>query len=215
MTLRSLPVCLDLLLLRDRFEHYRRPNKKVFDLKQAGLLFAVRRGQYLNLTSDHYRETPLECIANALHGPSYVSLEWGLQYYGLIPERVHQITSVTTRRSWRVSSPVGNFAYEHLNQRRYPIGYEAKTAAGWTFLIATPAKSLLDLLTVRMRSMQWGAGMEIEQFLEDDLRLDIAHFLELTPADSLHELRQHYHRNSRESRLLSWFLARKGGHFTT
>ena len=36
-----------------------------------------------------------EVLANLIYGPSYISLEYGLQHYGLIPERVEIVTSVT------------------------------------------------------------------------------------------------------------------------
>jgi hypothetical protein len=64
---------------------------------------------------------PME-IANPLYGPSYISLEYALSYYGLIPERVESITSVTTKRSKKFITPLGSFSYEHIPLKAYPIG---------------------------------------------------------------------------------------------
>lgn len=205
--LRALPVYVDTVLLRDRLGHFKRPIKKVFDLTKAGHLFALRRGHYLNLISDDCRSVSLESLANTLYGPSYVSLEWALHYYGLIPERVGQVTSVTTRSGWSVKTPLGTFSYEHLNKKRYPYGYEVAIDSNSQFFIASPVKALLDLVSVRIRSVKWSANWGCEEFLHDDLRFDLERFCELTPAESLRELRALYHRNSKEARLLNWLLA--------
>jgi len=37
-------------------------------------------------------------IANQVVHPSYISLEWALQYYQMIPESVPHLTSITTTR---------------------------------------------------------------------------------------------------------------------
>ena len=204
--LRTLPVHVDILLLGNRFKHFKRPVKKIFDLTKAGNLFSLRRGHYLNLISDNYRTVSLECLANELFGPSYVSLEWALQYYGLIPERVQKVTSVTTRPDWSVETPIGTFSYEHLNKNRYPYGYSVTAESNGEFFIASPAKAILDLISVRMSSVKWEKDFNREEFLREDLRLDLDRFIEMTSRDLLLELSTAYHRNSKEARLLSWLL---------
>src|SRR3989338_11587014 len=57
------------------------------------LFVKLRNGLYA-LRSD----TPHELeIANRLYGPSYVSLEYALGFYRLIPETVYTVTSITTK----------------------------------------------------------------------------------------------------------------------
>ena len=62
---------------------------------RAGKLIAVRRGMYV-LASRYRRATvnPAE-LAGYLYRPSYLSREWALGFYGLIPEMVVTYTSVT------------------------------------------------------------------------------------------------------------------------
>jgi hypothetical protein len=208
LVLRALPVYVDILLLKDRFGHCKRPVKKVFDLAKAGYLFPLRRGHYLNLSSDDYRDVSLEYLANSLYGPSYISLEWALDHYSLIPERVERVTSVTTRPAWSVETPLGFFSYEHLNRNRYPCGYGVAANSNVKFFIATPEKALIDLVSLRTRSNKWSAATNIEQFLHEDLRLDTEHFFEIASAEFLRELLPDYNRNSKEARLIKWLLSK-------
>jgi hypothetical protein len=77
----------------------------------------------------------LPLIANHLYGPSYVSLDYALGHYGLIPEAVRQITSVTTRRGKTYDTPLGRFFDERLVLRVYPIGIvSTRNEAGHYYL---------------------------------------------------------------------------------
>ncbi|MBN2342833.1 MAG: hypothetical protein JXX29_22580 [Deltaproteobacteria bacterium] len=46
-----------------------------------------------------------------IHGSSLVSLDYVLAYYGLIPERVHIVTSVTSGRAKMFDTPIGGYVY--------------------------------------------------------------------------------------------------------
>lgn len=71
--LGGLPVQVELLLLKDRFGHYKNPRKQIFDLSQKNYLYLIRRGHYLNVKSEEFKELGLESFANILYFPSYVS----------------------------------------------------------------------------------------------------------------------------------------------
>lgn len=62
-----------------------------------------------------------EFIANLIFGPSYLSQEYVLQYYGLIPERVELITSMTTKRHKHFAPPIGDFRYQYISPKRFFI----------------------------------------------------------------------------------------------
>ncbi len=62
-----------------------------------------------------------------MYGPSYISLEYALQYHGLIPERVEAVTSVTTGRSRRFASPVGLFTYRSIPLSAFRTGMDWPT----------------------------------------------------------------------------------------
>ena len=112
----------------------------------SGVLLQLRRGYYL--LSKRYRKMepdPLY-IANILCAPSYVSLEYALGHYGLIPEAVAVITSVTTRRPQLLSTKLGRFEYRHMVSHRF-FGYETLNSSSlMPVQIALPEKALIDLI---------------------------------------------------------------------
>ncbi len=107
---------------------------------------------------------PYEQIGNLLYGPSYISLEWALSFYGLIPERVSVVTNVTIGSNKEFATPIGTFSYHHLSKSRYSIGIDRKEIEGQIggFLIATPEKALADWLFFTCKNMN-----------KDELLLDI------------------------------------------
>jgi hypothetical protein len=205
--LEQLPNVVDLRLLIDRFKHYQQPRKKVFDLSKKSHLELVRNGLYLNLKARDFKLSPVESIANALYFPSYVSSEWALQYYGVLSDRVFTITSVTSRKSVSFKTSLGLFEFKHLHTHRYPFGFEM--SASGDFFIARPEKALLDYLNLRDHEMNWRSQYEMEEYLSENVRLDLPTFLNQIDAAKLRESLPWYHRNSNESRILKWWLAKK------
>ncbi len=61
-------------------------------------------------------------LANLIYGPSYISLEYALQYWGLIPERVETVTSITGKRNKFFTTPLGNFSYRYLHKSKFIQG---------------------------------------------------------------------------------------------
>ncbi len=208
--LGNLPVRVDFLLLEDLFSHFKSPKKKIFDLRKKGYLKSIKRGEYFNLKSKFLESTPYEMIANSLYFPSYVSMEWALQYYGLIMDRVSTVTSVTLRRSNNFKTPYATFSYQHIPKNRYPIGHITKmNKAGDHFLIARPEKALIDYVNVRTKKLIVKSDEDIQEFLENDLRLDFSEFFKAIKSEEIKELLPFYHRNSKEYRILKWLLKRK------
>lgn len=208
--LASLPVRVDLILLKDRFSHHKNTKKKIFDLKAKGFLRQIKRGQYFNLRSKWIEATSYELVANSLYFPSYVSLEWALQYYGLILDRVTTVTSVTLLRSQDFETPYAPFSYKHISKNKYPIGYVSQTIkSDESFLIARPEKALLDYVNIRAKDLVIKNEYDIQEFLENDLRLNLPEFLKSVNSSDLIELLPFYHRNSREHRILKWLIQRE------
>ena len=155
-------------LLKD----YRRPNDKIAEWLRQGVLLPLKRGHYMLGGAGRAPSLPL--VANHLYGPSCVSLEYALAWHGLIPERVHEITSVCTGRGRVIDNVLGRFSYTRLPADVYPCGNtQASASAQETFLIASPAKALCDkvLLTPGLRATSRAA---MQRFLFEDLRLDAA-----------------------------------------
>ena len=61
--------------------------------------------------SDDHNDTPIstEILANLIYGPSSISLDYALYYYGLIPEHVRVVTSITPQRNKIFNTPIGQF----------------------------------------------------------------------------------------------------------
>lgn len=203
--LNKLDVVVDLTLLRDQFGHYKNPVKKIHDLIERKSLHLLRRGQYLNLKSEALKLSQVETWAQQMYSPSYISCEWALQYYGLLTDRVTTITSVCLLKTVKFKTPVGNFSFEHIHKKRYPVGYKLEK----TFFIARAEKALLDFINLRVNKVKWSSAEDIAEFLEDDLRLKTKALIKMASLKDLEEHISFYNRNSKEARVLKYLISLK------
>ena len=105
------------------------------------LFLKVRNGLYA-LRAD---PPPEEAIANRLYAPSYISFEYALARYGVIPESVYAITSVTTRITREFIVNNKSFTYSRIKKQAYR-GYRIEKMGAMTVLMAEPEKALVDYL---------------------------------------------------------------------
>lgn len=112
---------------------------------KAGRLFQLRRGLYaLAPPFQKVRPHPF-VIANRMRRGSYVSLQSALAHYGLIPEVVPGVTSVTTARPGRWETPLGVYEFRHVKTELF-FGYRLiELNSGQRAFVAMPEKALLDL----------------------------------------------------------------------
>jgi predicted transcriptional regulator of viral defense system len=192
---------IDYGAIRFCLRDYASPRAKVTQLVRSGALVHIKKGLYVfgsQFVRGHYS---LETLANLIHGPSYVSLEWALQYYGFMPEQVFEITSVTLSRSKKFDTPLGRFSYAHTAKQAYSVGVtQIEVAPYQSAIIATPEKALTDLLAIRRGKCHSIA--EMDRLLIDDLRLDSDQIRELdrTRLVKIHHARTH----SATEYLLKW-----------
>ncbi|WP_294346314.1 hypothetical protein [Prosthecochloris sp.] len=153
-------------------DEYRSPNDKIVRMIDDGQLLPIKKGLYA--VSPEITEIPmsLPLVANLLYGPSYVSMDYALHHYGIIPERVVEITSMTTRRGKIYDLMVGRFSYTHSPPEFYSIGIDRIENPDQTgFLMASPEKALCDkLVFTRNVSIKSPKGLAVLLF--DDLRVD-------------------------------------------
>ncbi|MFA4888705.1 MAG: hypothetical protein WC628_03925 [Candidatus Omnitrophota bacterium] len=110
------------------------------------LLLKLRKGIYL-LNSDDRAITPSRAfLASQLYTPSYISLEYALNFYGLIPEAVFAVTSITTRKTMRFSNLEGEFVYQHIQPGAFRGFRVLKDDVGLPYFIAEPEKAVVDFL---------------------------------------------------------------------
>lgn len=127
----------DIKLIDPHF-HRRRLN----EWQEKEYIKKIAKGRYIfsDLAID---ENVLFEIANRLYGPSYVSVESALSYYQIIPESVYGITSISTRRTYSFSTPLGEFQYRTLKPAFF-FGYQIVKYNEKAFKIADIEKAVLD-----------------------------------------------------------------------
>lgn len=164
--LGNIPVSSD--VLRSLLSDLKYPQNKISDLEKSGELIRLKRDLYIYSKSAISKEL----IANHLYGASYISLETALSYYGIIPERVYAIRSMTTKRAKSFTTPIGNFEYKTVPIEYFNIGLHQEIIDNqYAFLIATPTKAICDMIlttpNLRLQSIK-----AMQNYLTEDLRID-------------------------------------------
>jgi len=153
-------------------------NRKVAGLEKTGRIIRLKRGLYVVSPQESGILLSLNLIGNMLYGPSYVSMLTALREYGLIPERVDIVQSMTTHLTVSFENKAGRFEYQHCAKDYYPIGITQRQEEGVTYLIASPEKALCDYIISTPR-LPLRFLKDTYVFLEEDLRLDMAAFMEM------------------------------------
>lgn len=147
-------------------------NDKISNLVKSGELVRLKKGFYT--FSKAYLTKPIDLInvANTLYTPSYVSFDYALSYYGMIPERVNEITSATSKNEKLFETPVGRFSYKKVLLQAYSLGvdwmYDEKEGGKF---IATPEKALCDKIRYDRGIGTLTQGAMVD-YLKYDLRLE-------------------------------------------
>jgi len=148
---------------------------------KKGLLIRLRQGYF---TFPEYKDKRdfAYYFANRIYRPSYISLHTALAFYGMIPETVVQITSVTPLKTASFKNEFGEYIYKSVNENLI-FGYDLKPMEGGrTLQFAKPEKALLDLLYLypEYNSKQDFIELRLdEDFLQDQFNKDL--LLEYTP----------------------------------
>lgn len=115
--------------------------------QKNGYIEILKRGLYV-FVDEKKRILPEE-ISFFLYEPSYLSLEFALGYYGIIPEMVFTKTAVTTKTTRKFTNEFGSFSYRHIQPKLF-FGYVAKETDFGKYLLAEPEKALLDYLYLNL-----------------------------------------------------------------
>jgi predicted transcriptional regulator of viral defense system len=142
---------------------------------KKGLLLKLRNGFY---TFPEYKIKSgfAWYIANRIYRPSYISLHSAMAFYGMIPESVVQITSVTSMKTSYFSNAIGEFSYKTVRPGLM-FGYDLKPmTGGHSFLLAKPEKALIDLLYLypfyNTRSEMEELRLDMD-FIHNDLNISL------------------------------------------
>ena len=163
---------LESSVLQDLMGNYKFPRNKVSTLEKRGNIVRLKKG--LHVISEKISRMPVsrELLANHLYGISYVSLETALSFYGIIPERVFAIRSMTTKRAKNFETPFGNFDYTTVSADYFNIGLRQEIIENqYAFLIATPTKAVCDMI-VATPNLRLQSVKAMQNYLIEDLRID-------------------------------------------
>ena len=134
----------------------------------------VQEGEYIKITKGLYetdRSTPGYLLAGSIYGPSYLSFEFALGYYGMIPETVYAFTSATFGKGKKkvFENFFETYTYRDVPSSIFSIGIEIKEEGNYSFMIASKEKAICDML-YKLRPVS--NYKELQTLLFVDLRID-------------------------------------------
>ena len=169
-------------------------NLQEYSNKDTKICREVKNGNLIKIINGLY-ETDSNIngylLAGSIYGPSYLSFDFALYYYGLIPEKVTAFTSATfdKKKKKMYENQFGVFLYRDVPSNVYPLGINLIEENGYMYQIATPEKALCDKLYTLspIKNMR-----ELENVLYNDLRIDIDELNKFNVQD-LEEISNSYH----------------------
>ena len=167
-------------VLETLFPRIKRGNQKIRLLVRDKQIFRLKKGLYVCNPEVTGKILSTELIANHLCAPSYVSMSSALRYYGLIPEAVYTMQSMTLKHARSFDTPLGRFEYRYISKEAFSVGLTSIQKEGFAFVMVTPEKALCDLIAnsakVNLRYVK-----DVEIYLEEDIRMEMEDFRQLDP----------------------------------
>lgn len=162
--------------------------------KDTKLSREVKNGKLFKIINGLYEtnpNTPGYLLAGSIYGPSYISFEYALSHYGLIPERVSTITCATMgkKKKKQYNTDFGTFTYRDVPDSVYPEEILLITEDDYSYQIATPEKALCDKLYTLSPLSNYSV---LENMLFNDLRIDEEEFRSLD-SSKVEKLSNLYH----------------------
>ena len=180
----------DFQSLSIKYKGYSNIYQKINNECKKGILVKIKRGLY---TDDLYNDK--EVIANICYNPSYISFEYALSYYGVIPEFVSTFTSATFGKKNNKIYHMKDctFDYRSVPEEVFPMGILImKNSKDISYKIASKEKALCDLLYSKypVRSIK-----DLKILLFEDMRIDENELLKMN-VEFIKEIAPLYHSNS-------------------
>lgn len=173
-------------MLKEELKSYGNPATKIGRMVKAGIYIPIVKGLY-----ETDQTVPGYVLAESIYGPSYLSFEFALSCYGMIPEAVYTFTSAAfeKKKKKKYDTPFGVFTYRDIPGEVFPYGVRIKKEKEYYYKIASPEKALCDKLYTLppVRNKREFIGL-----LFEDLRLD-EDFLHMLNLDELETLCEMYH----------------------
>lgn len=122
-------------------------HRRLYEWQKKGYVEKVINNFYVFSDKD-LSEAEHNFIANRLIEPSYLSMEYALNYYSFIPEIVFWRTSISSKKTAKFATPIGNFSYQKVKKDLF-FGYKIIQTKDTMFKIAEPEKAILDFLYLK------------------------------------------------------------------
>lgn len=157
-------------MLKEKYSNYANPLDKIKRDTDKGIIFRLTKGIY-----ETNRNVSPFLLASSIVSPSYLSFDWALSYYNLIPERVYSITSATfdNHKNKTFENSFGRFEYSDVVANAFPYGITYIEQEGYTVKIAMKEKAICDSL------YKWRVVKNIDELKEllfIDKRIDESEF---------------------------------------
>lgn len=166
-------------IILNELKGYKNPQSKIGRLVNDGIYIPIIKGLY-----ETDKNTPAHYLAASIYAPSYLSFEFALAYYSLIPEAVHVCTSATfeKRKIKKYETPFGLFTFRDIPSAAFPYEINIHEENGYFYQIASAEKAICDQL---YKIPKIPSQKEVERTLFEDLRLDESQFNKLNHIDIL------------------------------
>lgn len=183
-------------MLLEELGNYSNPKTRLSRMVKQKKIFPITRGLY-----ETDRNVPGYLLAGSIYGPSYISFEYALSYYGLIPESVYTVTNATfeKRKKKTYETLFGTFTYRDVPPEAFPLGLKLMQEGEYFYRIAEAEKALCD----KIYTMKPVANMkELALLLTEDLRIEESELRKLD-AGSISVLSKKYH-STNVNKLAAW-----------
>ena len=172
---------VDYATILSHFSEFKSPKDKVSRLEKSGKLIRLKKGLYLISPAISRRVISRELVANHLYGPSCISFESALSYYGLIPERVYIMKSATPKRKKEYHTPIGDFTYTTVPEKYFSIGLNQKIVGdSYAYILASPEKAICDMI-ISTSGLRFQSKKAVHEYLMEDLRIDFDAGIDFNP----------------------------------
>jgi predicted transcriptional regulator of viral defense system len=157
------------LQLVEELKQYSSPKARITRMINTKKIIQVKRGIFLDVTDDTYS---LNSLSSVVYGPSYISFQSAMSFYGIIPERVKAITcaSFNKNKNKFFHTIVGDFYYYYVPTRVYPYCVTTMEENDQKFIIASPEKAICDSL-YKVRNIT--TEEDLINLLVEDWRIDL------------------------------------------
>lgn len=186
-------------IMKQNLDSYSNKNNKISRNIRDKKLFKIINGLY-----ETDQNVSAYLLAGSIYGPSYISFEYALSFYGLIPEKVTTVTCATfdKKKKKEYKTDFGVFTYRDIPLLAYPEEILLKEQDNYSYQMATPEKALCDKLYTLSPLNNYS---NLENMLFTDLRIDEEEFNKLD-VNKINCLSKLYHSTNVE--LLARYMRR-------